>query len=65
MLNSTNNEFNSAAMFPHNLTLDGKLCLRDDKNAVFVYLHHLLPWEARLENVTMYVRISRNPFLIG
>ena len=47
----------------HNLTLDGKLCLCDDKNAAFVYLHHLLPWEASLENVMM--RISRKPFPIG
>ena len=49
----------------YNLSLDGKLCLRDDKNAAFVYLHHLLPWEASLENITMCVRISRKPFLIG
>ena len=27
----------------HNQTLDGKLCLRDDKNAAFVKFHHLLP----------------------
>ena len=49
----------------YNLTLDGKLCIRDDKNASFVYLHHLLPWEASLVNVTMCVRINRKPFLIG
>ena len=48
------------------VTLDGKLCVRDDKNAAFVYLHHLLPWPAAsLENVTMCVRISRKSFLIG
>ena len=40
-----------------NLTLDGKLCLRDDKNATFVQLHHLLPWDASLENVTMCMHI--------
>ena len=30
----------------HYLTLDGKLCLRDDKNAAFVQLHTLLSWQA-------------------
>ena len=36
------------------MTLDGKLCLRDDKNAAFVELHYPLPWQASLENVTMW-----------
>ena len=41
--------------------MDGNVCLRDDKNAAFVELHHLLPWKVSLANVTMCVRISREP----
>ena len=33
--------------------LDGKLCIRDDKNAAFVYFHHSLPLQASMENVTL------------
>ena len=47
------------------LTLYGKLCLHDDKNAAFVELHHPLPWQASIENVTQGARISRKPFLIS
>ena len=48
-----------------NLTLDSKLCLRDDKNAAFVELHHPLPWQASMEHVILCARIMRKPFLIG
>ena len=40
-------------------------CVSVMKNAAFVYLHHILPFDASLENVTLCVRISRKPFLIG
>ena len=48
-----------------NLTLDGKLYLRDDKNAAFVELHYPLPRRASLENVIMCAHIMRKTFLIG
>ena len=48
-----------------NLSLGGKLFLRDDKNTEFVYVHHPLQWHASLNNVTMCVRIRRKSFLIG
>ena len=42
-----------AAWLLRNLTLDGKLCLSDDKNAAFVFkLQHPLPWQASMEDVT-------------
>ena len=37
----------------HNLSLGGKLCLRDDKYTVFVQVHHPLPLQASMENVTL------------
>ena len=40
-----------------NLSLGGKLCLRDDKNTEFVQVHHPLQWHASLKNVTMCMRI--------
>ena len=48
-----------------NLTLDGKLCIYDDKNAAFAELHYPLPRQASLENVTMCVRLMRKTFVIG
>ena len=36
-----------------NLSLGGKLCLRDDKNSAFVSVHHPLPLQASIENVTL------------
>ena len=39
-----------------NTTSDGKLCLRDDKNAAFVELHHPLPWQASMGHVTLRAR---------
>ena len=48
-----------------NLSLGGKLCLRDDKNTAFVQLHHPLPLQASLENVMLRARIRRKLFLIG
>ena len=49
----------------HNLTLDGKLCLRDDKNAAFGQLHHHVPWEASMENVPEAVSDWLNPLSLG
>ena len=46
-----------------NLPLDGKLCIRDDKNAAFVELHYPLKWQASLKNVTVCARNNRK--LIG
>ena len=46
-----------------NLSLGGKLCLRDDKNIAFVQVHHSL--QASIENVILRARISRMLFLIG
>ena len=48
-----------------NLSLGGKLCLRDDKNTAFVQVHHPLPLQANIENVTIRARIGRKLFLIG
>ena len=48
-----------------NLSLGGKLCLRDDKNTVSVKVHHPLPLQASIENIMLRVQISRKPFLIG
>ena len=48
-----------------NLSLDGKLCLRDDKNTAFVKVHNPLPLQASIENVILRGRISRKLFLIG
>ena len=45
-----------------NLSLEGKLCLRDDKNAAFVELHYQLPWYPSLENVTMCTHIMHKTF---
>ena len=39
--------------------------IRDDNNAAFVYLHHPLPWQTSMENVTPGAHTSRKPFLIG
>ncbi len=55
----------SAVWLLHNLTLDGKLSLRDDKKTAYVSLNHLLQWQTSLENVTMCVRIRRKSLLIG
>ena len=45
-----------------NLSLAGKLCLRDDNITAFV--HHPLPLQASMENVRLRARISRKLFLI-
>ena len=47
-----------------NLSLEGELCPRDGKNAAFLYVHHLLPLQASMENVMLCPRISHKPFLI-
>ena len=40
------------------------MCLRDDKNAAFIYVHHLSPLQASMENVMLFAHISCNLFLI-
>ena len=48
----------------HSLSLDGELCLRDGKNAAFVSVHHPLPLQASIENITPCAHLSRKLFLI-
>ena len=46
-----------------NLSLDGKLCLCEDKNTAFVLVYHPSPLQANIENVTPCM--SRKLLLIG
>ena len=46
-----------------NLSLDGEVCLRNDKNVAFLKVHHLKPVQASMENATLCARISRKQAL--
>ena len=48
-----------------NFSLGGKMGLCDDKNTAFVQVHHPLPLQASIENVTQRASVSRKLLLIG